>query len=265
MGGTVRTFAYLISFFLAAIAISPQASALARQETVYGDYTVIEDSSTGLCGIRQSTSSGTQLIFFPSDEGRKFVVSIKNPNFEFASNRALVTFKIGGAAEDFEWEMDVNHAEGGVSTSLWSVAYAPLINAMKSGSTMTLYIDRRAVETISLTGSLRAFDRVFACSPDFKREFAVGLEEEATLAHGTQELEGIIDDMIAQRSRSWFINRYDMGSAHNLTYFDDRGDGAVRVRAEYTYNRGQYGWVLVEFYQDNSVCMRFWDFQNVCR
>lgn len=75
------------------------------------------------------------------------------------------------------------------------------------------------------------------------------------------------DSIISQDSRSWFMNRYDRGSARldRSSVWESPSGMKVRYRVNYTYNGGRGGWAELELRDGEFQCIRYHDFPNDCR
>jgi len=75
----------------------------------------------------------------------------------------------------------------------------------------------------------------------------------------------LLDHLVAQDSRSWAVNRYDQGSMKDATVEQSANGKPSRIKAYYTYNNGQRGWVEAEMVNGRLSCLTYWDFPNNCR
>lgn len=75
----------------------------------------------------------------------------------------------------------------------------------------------------------------------------------------------IADLIIANDSRSWFLNRYDYGSAEVVDSWETKSQRKARVKVYYTYNNGSSGWAELYFDNGQFDCIRYWDFPDSCR
>lgn len=76
---------------------------------------------------------------------------------------------------------------------------------------------------------------------------------------------GYADSIIAEDSRSWFINSYDRGSASLSSVWESPSKLTTKVKIDYTYNGGVYGWAELRFRDGEFQCIRYHDFPNDCR
>ena len=76
---------------------------------------------------------------------------------------------------------------------------------------------------------------------------------------------GHADAIISDDSRSWFINSYDRGSAKLSNVWESRSGMKTKVKIDYTYNGGRYGWAELQYYDGEFQCIRYHDFPGDCR
>jgi hypothetical protein len=77
----------------------------------------------------------------------------------------------------------------------------------------------------------------------------------------------ILDEIVAQDSETWSINKYHRGSMQNASIVS-RDGSSVTVRGIYTYNHNDHkdqGWVEAQFVNEKVTCLRFHDFAGTCR
>lgn len=81
------------------------------------------------------------------------------------------------------------------------------------------------------------------------------------------DCEGLAEDIIAQDSRSWFINRYDHGSVEVIekSVWESPSGLKVKYKVNYTYNGGRSGWAELQLKDGEFYCIRYHDFPNDCR
>lgn len=79
------------------------------------------------------------------------------------------------------------------------------------------------------------------------------------------DCQGTADKIIYEDARSWFMNRYDRGSATVRDVWESTSGLDVTLTVDYTYNGGSRGWVEIETYDGRVKCLRFHDFANTCR
>jgi TPR repeat protein len=72
-----------------------------------------------------------------------------------------------------------------------------------------------------------------------------------------------LDAIIRQDAAGWIMNRYDAGSVRNIQVTKRKGK-AVEMRADYTFNNGQSGWINVDF-RKRIPCLEYWDTEGICR
>lgn len=74
-----------------------------------------------------------------------------------------------------------------------------------------------------------------------------------------------LDAVVQVDSRSWMMNRYDVGSMTNAEIVaQSKKAHTVTYRGNYTYNQGSPGWVEVKMKGDDIDCIEFWD-DGQCR
>ena len=76
---------------------------------------------------------------------------------------------------------------------------------------------------------------------------------------------GTADRVISNDARSWFLNRYDRGSATVRNVWESPSGLDVTLTVDYTYNGGRQGWVEIQVYDGRVRCLRYHDFANNCR
>lgn len=76
---------------------------------------------------------------------------------------------------------------------------------------------------------------------------------------------GHADSIITEDSRSWFFNRYDRGSAKLNNVWESPSGLKTKVKIDYTYNGGRYGWAELQYYDGEFQCIRYHDFPDDCR
>lgn len=75
-----------------------------------------------------------------------------------------------------------------------------------------------------------------------------------------------IDSLIQQDSAGWFINKYDPGSTNYVEIVSGTTDsGNYKAKANYTYNGGQRGWVIINVQKNDLRCLTYFDQPSVCR
>ena len=71
---------------------------------------------------------------------------------------------------------------------------------------------------------------------------------------------------VKEDALGWAVNRLDVGSVHNVRiYSGSAKSGSFILRAEYTYNGGQSGWVVAKYAGGSFNCIQFWDSMIGCR
>ncbi len=86
---------------------------------------------------------------------------------------------------------------------------------------------------------------------------------------GSANYTKLVDDLIAENSRGWMMNRYSRGSATNVrvTSRDSSGRPAM-ITSDYVFsgfNGRSRGSVRIEFRKGLPHCMYFFDYPNTCR
>lgn len=76
---------------------------------------------------------------------------------------------------------------------------------------------------------------------------------------------GSADRWIRDDARSWFMNRYDRGSARVVDVWESPSGIDVELTVDYTYNGGRRGWVEIQVFDGRIRCLRYHDFQDTCR
>lgn len=65
-------------------------------------------------------------------------------------------------------------------------------------------------------------------------------------------------------SQSWFFNRFDAGSLGHFEVVRREDPHNLIVKATYTYNNGQPGWVMARITDGRVQCLQYWD-KNFCK
>ena len=73
------------------------------------------------------------------------------------------------------------------------------------------------------------------------------------------------DNVIGLDAKSWFLNRYDNGSAKIREVWESPSGIKATLTVDYTYNGGTRGWVEMEIRDGEVYCLRYHDFKNTCR
>ncbi|MFZ5747732.1 MAG: hypothetical protein ACOY45_08730 [Pseudomonadota bacterium] len=285
--GTLLSAGALLSAAAPAALSTPDQS---RYQTLYseGFYTAARDTESNICFLRADFLDGTRVIVFFSNQ--RLLFSVSNPDWMVsATNYVLdLQFLPGKTSARFD-SLTRDDSGHGVTVSLGEGSYVPILDAMKRGSTMVAIVGGRDRATMTLAHAAGAVDALRKCDPGIK----IGAAGPAPAAPRTarpspsaparrpapsnpppspspaevdRKLAEAIDNILRSRSQSWIINRYDYGSVRNVTMIDNgKASGVTKVRAEYTYNGGMPGWVILESRGKDDLCLRFWDFQNICR
>lgn len=78
------------------------------------------------------------------------------------------------------------------------------------------------------------------------------------------DLDTALDNIVSEDSRGWLFWRFDRGSVRNARIESHDASGITRIYGEYTFNRGQKGWVRVNLRDEKVECIRFWN-EGSCR
>lgn len=133
------------------------------------------------------------------------------------------------------------------STSVSSTI--PLAEATRSGSGGTQTGARSYAEDLS---QRRLQDRN-----------VVSRSQILTTSEDAQRLRQAVDAVIHLDSRSWIMNRYDVGSVGEVAI--TRVADHELARAPYTYNGGMPGWIAIQFSGEDIRCIEYHDFAGSCR
>lgn len=86
---------------------------------------------------------------------------------------------------------------------------------------------------------------------------------------GNQNFTKLVDDLVANHSKTWAFNRYEVGSISGLTILASDNQGRPReLKANYKYRgfaASSAGWVRVTFNNGLPKCIYFFDFPNNCK
>ncbi len=86
---------------------------------------------------------------------------------------------------------------------------------------------------------------------------------------GAQNLSKLVDDLVANHSKTWAFNRYVSGSISGLSIQSTDNQGRPRdLKANYRYkgfSGSSAGWVRVTFTDGLPKCIYFFDFPNNCK
>ena len=86
---------------------------------------------------------------------------------------------------------------------------------------------------------------------------------------GAQNFNQLINDLVADQSRTWAFNRYQAGSIRGVTVGASDGQGRPReLKANYSYKGFggvSQGWVRVTFDNGLPKCIYFFDFPQNCK
>jgi len=86
---------------------------------------------------------------------------------------------------------------------------------------------------------------------------------------GSQDYNSLIDDLVANQSKTWSFNRYTEGSISAVSVLSTDGEGRPKsLKANYNYtgfgSNGQ-GWVKIDFNNGLPHCIYFFDFPSNCK
>jgi hypothetical protein len=86
---------------------------------------------------------------------------------------------------------------------------------------------------------------------------------------GSQDYNKLIDDLVANQSKTWSFNRYSSGSISAVSVLSNDSEGRPKsIKANYSYSgfgsNGQ-GWVKIDFTNGLPKCIYFFDFPNNCK
>ena len=132
--------------------------------------------------------------------------------------------------------------------------------------TQTLRIDAPAAEVVDAAEQerQRAEAAVQAeqqrAAAQFEREQAAAAERAriAALPAANRGQTALVESAVRQDSGAWVINRYDAGSIGNVR-IAGQSEGVTTLRAEYSYNGGDKGWVEARVEGGRVDCLRYWD------
>ena len=168
-------------------------------------------------------------------------------------------------------EFDIN-AEGDADdekifkATNFTTRYDAPINAIKSKISQ----ERKDVSNYLITGfdilkytNLRDW-RVAEWNKRVPEQNASSEASSATIA--PQDVTKMVDTVLIEDSHSWIMHHYDQHSAKNVkvTKADAAGKPAI-VRADFTYNQGERGWVELHYKGAKLSCLKFFDFPETCR
>ncbi|WP_339705431.1 hypothetical protein [uncultured Kriegella sp.] len=86
---------------------------------------------------------------------------------------------------------------------------------------------------------------------------------------GSQDFNALIDDLVANQSKTWSFNRYTPGSISGVTIVSKDPEGRpMSLKANYSYKgfgSSANGWVKIDFTNGLPNCIYFFDFPNNCK
>jgi hypothetical protein len=76
----------------------------------------------------------------------------------------------------------------------------------------------------------------------------------------------LVEDLILDQSKTWFMNRYVSGSTSNVVVSSKDAEGRpAKLVARYLFNGRNQGSVTIEFSEGLPQCMYFFDLPTTCR
>tara|TARA_R110002049_G_scaffold166186_1_gene332384 strand:- start:938 stop:1948 length:1011 start_codon:yes stop_codon:yes gene_type:complete len=86
---------------------------------------------------------------------------------------------------------------------------------------------------------------------------------------GSQDFNKLIDDLVANQSKTWTFNRYTPGSISAVSILSKDSEGRPKsIKANYSYSgfgSGSQGWVQIDFEKGLPKCIYFFDFPTNCK
>lgn len=86
---------------------------------------------------------------------------------------------------------------------------------------------------------------------------------------GTQNLNKLCDDLVANQAKTWGFNRYQAGSISGVTILSTDAKGRpLAIKANYKYSgfgSSANGWTKITFKNGLPDCIYFFDFPNNCK
>ncbi|GBF20319.1 hypothetical protein C21_02490 [Arenibacter sp. NBRC 103722] len=86
---------------------------------------------------------------------------------------------------------------------------------------------------------------------------------------GSQDYSKLIDDLVANQSKTWSFNRYTPGSISAVSILSKDSEGRPKsVKANYSYSgfgSSSKGWVQIDFNNGLPKCIYFFDFPTNCK
>ncbi|MEQ8218646.1 MAG: hypothetical protein RIM68_13785 [Arenibacter sp.] len=86
---------------------------------------------------------------------------------------------------------------------------------------------------------------------------------------GSQDFNKLIDDLVANQSKTWSFNRYTAGSISAVSVISKDSEGRPKsVKANYSYSgfgSSSQGWVQIDFSNGLPKCIYFFDFPTNCK
>jgi len=94
--------------------------------------------------------------------------------------------------------------------------------------------------------------------------FFVVMSMSATGRPTAEQITANLEASVGTDSHSWFMNKYDPGSLTGLQIVQQENAHSQIVKANYTYNNGNQGWVMARVIDGNVQCLQYWD-KNFCK
>ena len=246
-----------------AIATTLVASALAAapaDATVsHGEWKLALIGGDCILGHIRKDDTGVILELTPAG---RLTVTGSSPDWDIGQGEAVdVTFNfVGGGKWWYRGATGSLGKSGGGFGFVWDTANrAGFLRAMQGASAFDLVVGGRSAGRFPLAGSSSGVSALQRCAgvTILRSAMEIDVKQRERMAK--------MDDWIGADSRSWMMNRYDRGSVSSAEIVDtDVEKGTVTVRAHYTFNGGQRGWVDA-VHSARGVCLRFWDNQYSCK
>ncbi|MAT89387.1 MAG: hypothetical protein CMC35_01740 [Flavobacteriaceae bacterium] len=95
------------------------------------------------------------------------------------------------------------------------------------------------------------------------------LMKESGAPKGNQNYHSLLNDLVANQSKTWMMNRYVLNSISSVQVLSKDTNGAPKtLKANYRYQGflgDKQGWVKVDFKKGLPNCIYFWDFPKNCK
>jgi len=175
----------------------------------------------------------------------------------------------GHSEDGYTWQ---NHFEGDISGNYLNGYFEDLASGRNRNSgPLTFRIEgsqlirvnptRAFSDTVLMRGDVYAAQNGRYGSP--QQQYAP-VQQPAARSAPMTKLDQAVDKLVSFDSRTWAMNRYDYGSAHDSQLIDTSG-AKYTVSSQYTFNSGRPGWVRIRFDGKTPQCVEFWDFAGDCR